>query len=97
MLKDFLIEKIKKFSWKEIYNEFYGYVEPVAQEDEPVFEDVKPKKRGISVEVEGKQYNSIREAANDIGMNENTLKDYISRRRTPKVSCKKKIYDNSRN
>lgn len=85
---------LRSLSWKDIYDEHYGIEE--YKQEEIQEEEIKPKKsgkkKGFSVEVEGNVYSSITEASRQTGINYDTLRDYLNRRRTPKVNCKK-LYD----
>lgn len=89
--KSFLQIVLERTNWKDIYEEHYG-VNYVNEEVEPVETEqnnLKYKGRNFPVEVEGQYYENTKVASQKLNINYHTLRDWISRKRKPKIQCKK--------
>lgn len=82
---------LKKYNWREISDEWYGTSQSESTEPIPIPEnyELQYKGKNFPVEVEGQFYENTRQAAQELGINYHTLRDWISGRRTPKLNCKK--------
>ena len=83
-----ILEKVK---WQEVFDEHYG-VERIEEEKEIEtfqYPNVEYKYRNFPIEVEGEFYENTKVASEKLNINYHTLRDWISRKRKPKLNCKK--------
>lgn len=92
-MKDFLVNIIKKYSWKEIYNEHYGLEDHVVEPPTSSFNGFKKKKK---TKVQGcyvgdQFFNTANEAAEFLGVPKETFRDWLNGRRNPKMKEQLKL------
>lgn len=93
LMNDFLIQKIKQFSWKDIYNEHYGLEDPVPENPTSCFNGFKKNKK---TKVQGcyvgdKFFKTANEAAESLGVPKETFRDWLNGRRNPKMKEQLKL------
>lgn len=92
-MKEFLINKIKQFTWKEIYNEQYGLEDLVPEKPASSFNGLKKNKK---TKVQGcyvgdRFFKTANEAAESLNVPKETFRDWLNGRRNPKMKEQLKL------